>query len=266
MLVWVLAATPACFGSDKVCDLLAADVTNAQINLLSVLNEHDSDRDNQVHEGRAAERLLYIAATCPKQFLAEEETSESKKWMGNWKTALRDDPTLQPKERDTLIAAAKAGVLRDEVYGKRISSLLNEVSAAPAQPLLSQCGSTFRHLLIGQLDDWMARSGSLWFSYSDTMLFMVASCTEDSYYVLDQRPEVLSSWLRELPTASFWGDPSGTKKLQAKQKSLVELLLEEQPPEYLRATRNQLLVRIRDLCVRAIDEPTPCEATVEQKH
>ncbi len=110
----------------------------------------------------------------------------------------------------------------------------------------------------------MARSGALWFDYSDSMLFMLMSCPEDFDYVLDQRPEVLASWLGELPNASFWGGDEGLAQREALQRSLVQFMQAEHSPEYLRLTHDEILKRIRTLCVTAIDITTPCE--MQQSH
>ena len=265
MLVWVTAAAPFCFGKDSACTLLVAKATGAQVDVLGLLDERDaSHRDNPLHAGRAAERLLYIAVACPDLFFSEVEDLEPSQWFSRWRTALRENATLQPDERLQLIAAAKFEALRQTAHGKRTDQLLEDVSKTPAHAITDRCGATFRHLLIGLSDDWMARSGALWFDYSNSMLFMLASCPEDAYYVLDQRPEVLSSWLEKLPKASFWGDPAQVKQLQRLQQSLVQLLGEENPPGYLQPTYEQILHRLKTLCVTAVDETMPCESRVER--
>jgi hypothetical protein len=67
----------------------------------------ESHRDNPLHEGRAAERLAYILATCPEQSFGAFYSLGSTDWVRAWGQSLRATPTLQPKERATLIAGAK---------------------------------------------------------------------------------------------------------------------------------------------------------------
>jgi hypothetical protein len=259
----LLLFTGISFAKDTACDLLGTQATDAQIDVLGLADERDeSHRDNTLHSGRAAERLLYLAAMCPDQFFAAIPQSDTTKSLAAWKIALRDFATLQPKERAALITGARERALRYGVVGKQTAQMLTSARVSGAFPSDTgpNCGSTFRHLLIALSDDWMARSGALWFDYSNSLLFMLASCPEDAFYVLDQRHEVLSSWLNELPKASFWGEAESSEQLRSLQKSLVHLLEAEHPPEYLLATRDEILHRMKTLCVTAIDETTPCEA------
>jgi hypothetical protein len=265
MLLWAIAISNGAFAGNNPCVLLAATATEAQITLINDLQERDaSHRDNVLHVGRAAERLLYIATICPEQFSSAIDGAKATEWFGRWQTALRDDATLQPQERVALIAAAKAALRGQGTHAKRATDFLDSVSAVPPRRMEDRCGGIFRHLFISLLDDWMSRDGALWFDYSPSLLFMLALCPDDSYYVLDQRPEVLSSWLHDLPKASFWGEPGDRKQLEALQQALVQLLEAEHPPEYLRGTHDQIMHRLRKLCVTTVDETTPCQLQSEQ--
>jgi len=261
VLIILLSSTaPVCFGIDGVCPLLSTSALVGEIGALRPSDRNDpSHRDASLHAGRAAERLLYIIGRCPEQFVAALPGLRPKDWVLDWKGALHGDPTLQPEERSILFAAARSAIGNRSKEAETASQMLRGLDAAMPKPMNQPCGPLFRHLLIGLLDDWMARSGAEWFAYSDSMLFMLASCPEDFYYVLDQRPEVLSSWLSELPTASFWGEPSARGRLESLQRSLERLLLTDEPPEYLRSTRDGIVTRISTLCVTVVDGTSPCE-------
>jgi hypothetical protein len=214
--------------------------------------------------GRAAERLLYILGRCPEQFFSAAQEFQLKDWLVRWQRELQDNATLQPKERAALITAARVAALGNKTQGQAVAGMLHRLSRAIPARNYSSCGPTFRHLLIGLTDDWMARSGALWFDYSDSMLFMLMSCPEDFYFTLDQRLEVLASWLGELPNASFWGGDEGIAQREALQRSLVQFMQAEQPPEYLRSTHDDILNQLKTLCVTGVDVTTPCE--MQQSH
>jgi len=240
--------------------LLSTSALAGEIGALQPSDGSDpSHRDASLHAGRAAERLLYIIGRCPEQFAAALPGLRLMDWLLDWKRALHNYPTLQPEERSILFATARSAIGNKPKEAQIASEMLRSLDTAIPKAMNQPCGPLFRHLLIGLLDDWMARSGAEWFGYSDSMLFMLASCPEDFYYVLDQRPEVLSSWLKELPTASFWGEPSERGRLENLQRSLKRLLLTEEPPEYLRSTRDGIITRISTLCVTVVDGTSPCE-------
>jgi len=262
-LTLLLICVPAaeCLGSDAPCQLLAHKAVAAQASMTSPDRKPvESQRDNPLHQGRAAERLAYILATCPEQSFRTIYLLGSTDWLSAWGRSLRATPTLQPGERATLIAGAKwaAGSANNRLLAQSVRKVLQTASGAAPQRLDPSCGPMFRHLLIGLVDDWMARSGAQWFDHSDSLLFMMASCPDDFYFVMNQRPEVLHSWLKELPKASFWGEAKVTAQLQALREALVELVRAQNMPLYLRPTHDEILARLGALCVTAVDQASPC--------
>jgi hypothetical protein len=87
---------------------------------------------------------------------------------------------------------------------------------------------------------------------------MMASCPDDFYFVMDQRPEVLHSWLMELPKASFWGEARVRAQLQALRESLIEFVRAQNMPLYLRRTQDEIVSRLGALCVTAVGQASPC--------
>lgn len=241
--------------------MLAKKTVAAQVSFLSLsAKTDDTHRDWELHQGRAAERLAYVVASCPEESLGALQSLPAG-WIKTWGETLRASPTLQPRERETLLAGARWAAARgNPKLAQSMAQVLASASGGTAQRLDPICGPMFRHLLIGLIDDWMARSGAERFNHSDSLLFMVASCPEDFYFVMSQRPEVLRSWLKELPQASFWGAAEMKSQLQSLRESLLALLQVQVVPSDLRRAHDDILSRLKTLCVTAVDQASPCPA------